>query len=318
MSIRGQCVVPFLLGSRKCWRPVRVVHGLHLPCIIGTDTMVAENISIDPVNRKITLGTKIPTEGTNLNVSRNYIMQANSVQNVGISLSSELRALRGVASLVTTGVHETLDVHPAVYKISNGFKIKLTNLTNCDIYLRKGDRLATGEVFQAGSFDLVSAAVHQEWIDQVQIKAGRVQKQLDRDEVARQVARIPDEQKAVFANMLSEHSDIFSIDKGDIGKCDIIQQQLTLIDKNKVCSTPPYRISHHLLPIAHEYVDRLLSSDIIRPSKSPFSSPLMLVKKPGFKDSKTPIEEQFRVVHNYRKLNYQLIKDSYPMQNSLN
>jgi hypothetical protein len=110
--------------------------------------------------------------------------------------------------------------------------------------------------------------------------------------------------------MLSEHSDIFSIDKGDIGKCDIIQQQLTLIDKNKVCSTPPYRISHHLLPIAHEYVDRLLSSDIIRPSKSPFSSPLMLVKKPGFKDSKTPIEEQFWVVHNYRKLNYQLIKDS--------
>jgi hypothetical protein len=44
MSIRGQCVVPFLLGSRKCWRPVIVVHGLHLPCIIGIDTMAAKNI----------------------------------------------------------------------------------------------------------------------------------------------------------------------------------------------------------------------------------------------------------------------------------
>jgi hypothetical protein len=106
-------------------------------------------------------------------VSRDYIMQANSVQNVGISLSSELRALRGVASIVTTRVHETLDVHPAVYKISNGFKIKLTNLTNRDIYLCQGDRLATGEVFQAGSFNLVSTAVNQEWIDQLQIKAGR-------------------------------------------------------------------------------------------------------------------------------------------------
>jgi hypothetical protein len=114
MSIRGQCVVPFQLGSQKCWRPVIVVHGLHLPCIIGIDTMAAENISIDPVNRKITLSTKIPTEGTNINVSHDYIIQANSVQNVGISLSSELRALRGVASLVTTGVQDTLDVHPAV------------------------------------------------------------------------------------------------------------------------------------------------------------------------------------------------------------
>jgi hypothetical protein len=124
--------------------------------------MAAKNISFDSVNRKITLGMKIPTEGTNINVSRDYIIQANSVQNVGISLSSELRALRGVASLMTTGVHETLDVHPAVYKISNGFKIKLTNLTNRDIYLLQGDRLATGEVFQAGSFDSVSVAVNQE------------------------------------------------------------------------------------------------------------------------------------------------------------
>jgi hypothetical protein len=50
---------------------------------------------------------------------------------------------------------------------------------------------------------------------------------LDREEVAKQVARIPDEQKAVFANILSKQSDVFYIDKGDIGKCDIIQQQLT-------------------------------------------------------------------------------------------
>jgi hypothetical protein len=114
---------------------------------------------------------------------------------------------------------------------------------------------------------------------------------------------------------LSEHSDIFSIDKGDVGKCDIVKQQLTLIDENKVCSTPPFIIPHHLLPIAHKYVDQLLNSDVIRPSKSPFSSPLMMVKKPGLKDSKTPIEEQFRMVHDYRKLNSLLIKDSYPMRN---
>jgi hypothetical protein len=171
-------------------------------------------------------------------VSRDYIIQANAVQNVEIYLPLKLRALRGVASLVTTGVHETSDVHPDVYEISNGFKIKLTNQTNRHIYLCQGDRLDTGEVFQAGSFDSVSAAVNQEWNDQVQIRASRVQKQLDREEVERQVARIPDEQKAVFANILSEHSDVFSIDKVDIGKCDIIQQQLTLLIKTKCAPLP--------------------------------------------------------------------------------
>jgi hypothetical protein len=102
-------------------------------------------------------------------------------------------------------------------KFSIDLKLKLTNVTNRDIYIRQWDRLATGEVYMAGSFDSVSAAVNKEWIDQVQIKAGRVQKQLDREELAKQVARIPDEQKAVFANILSEHSDVFSTDKGDIG-----------------------------------------------------------------------------------------------------
>jgi hypothetical protein len=121
--------------------------------------------------------------------------------------------------------------------------------------------------------------------------------------------------KRRYLQVFCLNTDVFSIDKGDVGKCDIIKQQLTLIDKNKVCSTPPYRIPHHLLPIAHEYVDQLLSSDVIRLSKCPFSSLLMLVKKPGLKDSNTPIEEQFRVVYDYRKLNSLLIKDSYPMRN---
>jgi hypothetical protein len=70
------------------------------------------------------------------------------------------------------------------------------------------------------------------------------------------------------------NTDVFSIDTRDVGKCDILKQQLTLTEKNKVCSTPPYRLPHHLLPIAHKYVDKLVSSDVIRSSKSPFLSHL--------------------------------------------
>jgi hypothetical protein len=103
-------------------------------------------------------------------------------------------------------------------------------------------------------------------------------------------------------NWSPNYSVLVSIDTGDVGKCDIIKQQLTLIEKNNVCSTPPYRLPDHLLPIAHKYVDQMLSSDVINPSKSQFSSPLMLVKKPGLKDLNKPIEEQYRVVHDYRKL----------------
>jgi hypothetical protein len=40
----------------------------------------------------------------------------------------------------------------------------------------------------------------------------------------------------------------------------------------------------------------------------------MLVKKPALNDTNKPTEEQFRVLHDYRKLNSLLIEDSYPIK----
>jgi hypothetical protein len=40
----------------------------------------------------------------------------------------------------------------------------------------------------------------------------------------------------------------------------------------------------------------------------------MLVKKPCLNDTNKPTEEQFRVLHDYRKLNSLLIEDSYPIK----
>ena len=61
-------------------------------------------------------------------------------------------------------------------------------------------------------------------------------------------------------------------------------------------------------------MDKLLKAGIIQHSRSPYSSPLMLVKKANATPDK-PIMEQFRVVNDFRKLNKNLVKDSYPMQN---
>ena len=100
----------------------------------------------------------------------------------------------------------------------------------------------------------------------------------------------------------------------DIGKCTLVKQVIKLKDPTKVACTPPYRIPEALRPVVDQFVDNLLEAGIIRSSNSPFSSPLMLVKKAGADPSK-PIMEQYRVVNDFRKLNSNTIRDSYPMQN---
>ena len=69
---------------------------------------------------------------------------------------------------------------------------------------------------------------------------------------------------------------------------------------------PPYRLSHHSQEVLREEIRTLLDQGIIRPSKSPWAAPIVLVKK---KDG----TQRMRV--DYRKLNKVTVNDPYPLPN---
>ncbi|XP_064211658.1 uncharacterized protein LOC103313554 isoform X2 [Tribolium castaneum] len=66
----------------------------------------------------------------------------------------------------------------------------------------------------------------------------------------------------------------------------------------------PYRLSHHERRIVRDIVNDLLGSGVIRESDSPYSSPILLVRK---KDG------QHRMCVDYRQLNSKTIKDRFPL-----
>jgi len=55
----------------------------------------------------------------------------------------------------------------------------------------------------------------------------------------------------------------------------------------------------------------MLKEEIIRPSRSPYNSPVLVVPKKGFNEDGTP---KLRLVIDYKKLNENTIPDRYPMQ----
>ena len=128
------------------------------------------------------------------------------------------------------------------------------------------------------------------------------------------LSHVPNHMKEKFKSLLISFSDVFSRNHIDVGHCKSLPHEIVLKDPNKVVNIPPYRSPHFLQELQHEYVHQLLDAQIIRASTSPFSSHLMMVKKANA-DPNLPISTQYRVVHNYKKVNENIKPCSYPLSN---
>ncbi|KAL0860801.1 hypothetical protein ABMA27_009345 [Loxostege sticticalis] len=80
--------------------------------------------------------------------------------------------------------------------------------------------------------------------------------------------------------------------------------EIRLKDPNKCVERRPYRLSPIEREKVRDIVNELLDHNIIRESKSPFSSPIILVKKKNGKD---------RMCVDYRELNRNTLRDHYPL-----
>jgi hypothetical protein len=80
--------------------------------------------------------------------------------------------------------------------------------------------------------------------------------------------------------------------------------EIRLKDPNKCVERRPYRLSPVEREKVRDIVNELLEHNIIRESKSPFSSPIILVKKKNGQD---------RLCVDYRELNRNTLRDHYPL-----
>jgi hypothetical protein len=109
--------------------------------------------------------------------------------------------------------------------------------------------------------------------------------------------------KPEIQKLLDQYSQIFSkpVELPPRRDCD---HSIPLSPDAKVVNQRPYRISHHQKNALEEIIKDLLQKGVIRDSASPYSSPVVLVKKR---------DNTWRKCTDYRKLNMQTIKNKYPI-----
>ncbi|KAI5725494.1 hypothetical protein M8J77_016168 [Diaphorina citri] len=115
--------------------------------------------------------------------------------------------------------------------------------------------------------------------------------------------QIPDEYQEKFQSLLSEFSSVFY--HGCLQQTNAIKHKIELMT-DKVIHTPPYKVSPHKQKIISEQITELLAQNLIKPSNSPYSSPLVVVEVAN----KEP-----RLCVDYRKLNAFTKDQNSPMLN---
>jgi hypothetical protein len=83
-----------------------------------------------------------------------------------------------------------------------------------------------------------------------------------------------------------------------------VDHAITLIYDFKAVNQRPYRLPYHQKNAMEKLIQHMLDSHMIRPSLSPYSSPVILIKK---KDG------SWRMCVDYRELNSNTVKNKYPI-----
>ncbi|UYV76584.1 hypothetical protein LAZ67_14001277, partial [Cordylochernes scorpioides] len=125
--------------------------------------------------------------------------------------------------------------------------------------------------------------------------------QINNDEIQFQINKnlSPKEQEDL-KQILSKYADLFS---SRLGRTNLAKHRIDTEDAKPI-KHKPYRVSPKERDIIKDQIDEMLKEGIIRPSSSPWSFPVILVKK---RDGK------FRFCVDYRKLNEVTVKDVYPI-----
>jgi len=305
LRVKGELDVEIKLGKHRCIRPVVVVEGLRVPCIIGNDTLCSEGIVLDPARKRITLDP--PKLTAAVMVKANCTVPPLSEHKIRCVFDRTFGPGEALVVAPELGKDPApeVDVIDSIQRTwNNEVYCMVVNSSHLPVKMARGETIA--HAVSIGSTQQTRIA--EVWPVMATTKKSTISdKEVD-------LCNVPTEWKAKFLALVRSYSDIFSIDPDDVGRCPVLPHKIVLKNPDKVACVPAYRLPGHLKHLAEDYVDKLVRSGIIRASTSPFSSPLMLVKKPKAR-SDQPLAEQYRVVHDYRRVNQLIEMDSYPLRN---
>ncbi|GMF45018.1 unnamed protein product [Phytophthora fragariaefolia] len=316
LRIYGWVHLELKLGSLVVDLDLLVADQLHVDAILGVDALGAFGAVIDVAERKMTL--KHSGDGLPLGV----------MVVVGEPDDKTVVLMEG-----TVGLPPSLCVARTLCTVDDGNVIvELCNASTDEFWVTKGTVVASASVVPDSAFenelsltgetskkrnDLCDegggdpiASLRQEKGEGESlgenVKASKPDVPPDKEvvlEAAFSQSKLSDEQKALFQQELNRFRDMFVESSKKPGRTDLLEFRIDT-GENRPIKQQPYRVSFAEGEIMEAEIQQYLELGLIRPSTSPWASPVLMIRKP---------DDGIRFCIDYRKLNAATVKDCYPM-----
>ena len=294
LHVLGEGRIWLELGGKLFDLQVIIVENFKFNLLLGDEFLRIHNVVIDYGRKKLSLGGVDiqfePLPSDCIAVLRSVVdLPAGSPVRIRAELVGNHCGLDlfGERQLVKTD--ERILVAPVVTQVdSNNFVwIELVNTTRSTVSLQPGTKLMHLQPFESGV-----NTIHKEQGEQ------------DMPEVPMEeikISHLSEEQQSDLNAVLRRHH--VWPKSGQLGTTRLVEHSID-VQGDQPIRQRPYRVPETKRQQIAKEVQKMLLSNVIRPSASPWSSPVLLLEKPN---------GEFRFCVDYRRLNAETKKDAYPL-----
>jgi len=305
IKIQGSATVQLTIAGVEFRHRFIVADQITADAILGIDFLEANKCVLNLAKGELSIGEKRVSLSSHSNIETVGCAKVTLTATVTVPAGSEMEIMGHVHSaiqgtwLVEGDETNTLPACVARALVSNQddivpLRVVNTGLTPATLY--RHSRIAIAEPIS--DFNISSTTETGDCTPS--------QESLNSNELL-MVHPLPDDitstEREQFIALLSHYSEVVAISPKDVGRTNVLQHHIN------TGTSPPIRQPARRVPLprrdtVHQLLQEMRDKGIISPSKSPWASPIVLVKK---KDGTT------RFCVDYRKMNNITIKDAYPL-----
>jgi len=314
LGILGRCALRIRIGGVDELHPVLVANDLTQDCLIGVDFLARHKVQIDFAAGSICANGQ--------SVALHYGGRGSGVSVCGRVCVAETVTVPGRHEMVVpamcegaelwgsglTGIIEpspefaerhSLLMARVLAQPRDVVPVRLINPSADPVVLYKNTTLGTMTV-------LAECATTLDGKNPAAVMAVRKSKETKQDLTALfnlQESKLSSAERTKLLSLLGEFNDVYSQGPDDLGRTNNVYHQIPT-GSAKPIKQGPRRLPYHQRTEVEKNLDSMIKNGVVEPSTSPWSSPIVLVKK---KDGST------RFCVDYRKLNDVTKKDAYPL-----